>query len=33
MFLMPESVLSLNKKNHNVGFPTIKLLAITKNRE
>ena len=32
MLLMKESMLSLNQKNpHNIGFPTFKLLASTKN--
>ena len=31
MFLMKESVLSLKEKKHNIGFPTFKLLASTKN--
>jgi len=28
---MTESVLSLKEKQHNIGFPTFKLTASTKN--
>ena len=29
--LMKESVISLGKKQHNIGFPTFKFPASTKN--